>query len=451
MTAPAVAGPAPAPGRPVLDRAKLGAARFRAAHEFPYFAAALFALTPVASETLPFATMAVDQRWRLYVDPGFLDAHPVEQIAAVLVHEVMHCVFDHGARAEALAAADYRLWNGCCDAAINRILSTQAGRSGTALSLPGSPVLPGDLGFDDDEADLAADVMYRALLLRLPAAQPPPVPQPKLDRRGDWDDPTANGADHEHDHDCGSGSHAQHRPWELGPAAGALAGLDAVEAELVRRRTANHIANAVGTTSELLARWAQGLLNPTVDWRRELTAAVRHGVATTLGQVAPTWTRPSRRNAVTRPILYPGMRRPIPSVAVVVDTSGSMSSDDLDQALTEVRAITARCGIRDRSTRVWACDADAVEVSFGRRLDEIELPGGGGTDMSVGIDAALRAPRARPDVVIVLTDGYTPWPATPPSVKVVIGVLVPASTQPISVPATPAWARTIVIPVDPKE
>ena len=60
----------------------------------------LFALSPVASLDLPYRTMAVDRRWRLYVDPGFLAAQPVEIIAATLVHEVMHCVFDHGGRGE---------------------------------------------------------------------------------------------------------------------------------------------------------------------------------------------------------------------------------------------------------------------------------------------------------------------------------------------------------------
>ncbi len=51
--------------------------------------------------------------------------------------------------------------------------------------------------------------------------------------------------------------------------------------------------------------------------------------------------------------------------------------------------------------------------------------GGGGTDMGEGIAQAV-ALRARPSVVVVLTDGWTPWPQTPPPrTKVVAGLIGP--------------------------
>jgi predicted metal-dependent peptidase len=47
------------------------------------------------------------------------------------------------------------------------------------------------------------------------------------------------------------------------------------------------------------------------------------------------------------------------------------------------------------------------------RREGIALVGGGGTDLRTGFAAALRT-RPRPDVAVVLTDGQTPWPDTPP-------------------------------------
>jgi hypothetical protein len=59
--------------------------------------------------------------------------------------------------------------------------------------------------------------------------------------------------------------------------------------------------------------------------------------------------------------------------------------------------------------------------------------------MGAGIDAAV-ASRPRPSVVVVLTDGYTPWPPEPPKAcTVVVGLLGFAP------PPAPSWARTVRI------
>jgi predicted metal-dependent peptidase len=74
-----------------------------------------------------------------------------------------------------------------------------------------------------------------------------------------------------------------------------------------------------------------------------------------------------------------------------------------------------------------------------RSARDVEIGGGGGTDMGVGIVAA-QALKPRPDVVIVLTDGHTPWPSIEPRVAVIavlIGRLV------TDLPPTPSWAQRI--------
>ena len=49
--------------------------------------------------------------------------------------------------------------------------------------------------------------------------------------------------------------------------------------------------------------------------------------------------------------------------------------------------------------------------------------------------------RPRPEVIVVLTDGDTPWPATaPPGAAVVIALLGRASQD---LPPTPTWAERI--------
>ena len=73
--------------------------------------------------------------------------------------------------------------------------------------------------------------------------------------------------------------------------------------------------------------------------------------------------------------------------------------------------------------RVLSCDAQVHAVKRVSRASQIELLGGGGTDMGEGIAQALSL-KPRPSVIVVLTDGFTPWPAgAPRGAKVIVGLL----------------------------
>ena len=60
--------------------------------------------------------------------------------------------------------------------------------------------------------------------------------------------------------------------------------------------------------------------------------------------------------------------------------------------------------------------------------------------MRVGIRAASRQ-RPRPDLIVVFTDGDTPWPETPPPASAVIAALLGRDRS--HLPPTPAWATRV--------
>ena len=76
-------------------------------------------------------------------------------------------------------------------------------------------------------------------------------------------------------------------------------------------------------------------------------------------------------------------------------------------------------------------------------IGQTTLAGGGGTDMRVGIERALQG-ADRPNVIIVLTDGYTPWPAEPVTCRV-IAALVGGTAGSLEYPNPPGWVEIVHI------
>jgi predicted metal-dependent peptidase len=368
-------------------------------------------------------TVRVDEGWRMRADPELTAGWTAAQLGSVLIHHVCHLLRTHAERAQAAGVGpdEARTWIRAADAEINDDL-VPAG-----LELPGQPVLPHHLGAPDG---LLAEQYFDGIRAR----------GERGGRGGDTTDRSAQSGAGEAAGswlDCGSGADGVLRP---GDGTGGLPGW---QAELLRRQVAQDVlahAKQAGTVPAGLLRWAEEFLHPKVDWRRLLAAELRRAVAQVAGAVDYSYRRPSRRAAIAGDVVLPALRRPVPEVAVVCDTSGSMTEDLLAMVLAEVEGLLRALGLA-RQVRVLACDtavAPAQRVSSAR---QVQLVGGGGTDMGAGIAAAV-ALRPRPAVTVVLTDGYTPWPAAAPKgTRVVVGLLG------ADAPDAPPWARAVrVVP-----
>ncbi|MFF6995318.1 VWA-like domain-containing protein [Streptomyces sp. NPDC008313] len=403
-----------------LDRDKLFAARLHAARARPYLATALFALHTVESRRVP--TMAVDRYWRCYVSPVFVDRTPVEELAGVWVHEVSHLLRDHHGRGDRVARergltgpAERLRMNIAADCEINDDVF------GDGLVRPEGAVEPGPLGLSPGE--LMEDYLRQFRL--------GPLTQSLA-----W-------------LDCGSGADGLEREWDLGPDG--AHGLSEQERDAVRFRVAQGITGRPGRASKGWKRWADEAFHPPQPWRELLGAAIRSAASASGAGEDYSYGRPSRRSAGLPGVVLPSLRRRPPRVSVIIDTSASVSDTELGSALLEVAAISRAVGGRRDLVTVLPCDASARIAHPLCRAEGIPLVGGGGTDLRTGFTRALRA-RPRPDVVVVLTDGQTPWPSARPSCRTVVGLFPrrPAYDEedPQYVPdSPPAWAR--VVDIDP--
>lgn len=399
-------------------RHKMAAARLWAAQRYPYLASVLFASPVVyrsaaeADASAPGAapTISADRHWRLYVDAERVAPWPVETIGSLLVLQANHLLREHAERADALGLSedDVQYWADAADAEINDDLAD-------VLQLPEGDrlVLPDD--FDAPRGHLAEEY-FEVVRRKVESGDRP---------------------------DRGSGTHGKARTGEAGDREGqgeSPAGIPQSTAELIRRQAAGEIAaehRRAGAVPAGLLRWAQARLRPKVDWRRALAAEIRRSISDVRGQVDYSYRRPSRRAGATPGVVLPALRRPQPEVVVVCDTSASMGDARLEQVLAEVEGLLASVGVGGLT--VLSVDAEVHRARRVQQASQVELVGGGGTDMGAGITAAL-ARRPRPDVVVVLTDGETPWPGTAPrGVRVVVGLLGERA------PDGPRWARSVRI------
>jgi len=402
---------------PANVREAFQAMRLRLSRSKPYLAPVLYRMRgPIVRDDLPFHTLAVDSSWRIYIDPAVLERWDVEQLTTVLEHEAWHLVMHHPRRGVARCLEEGSVEHACWQAAVDCVVNAMIDCS----RLPGL--------ITADRLDLppgrTADEYYALLMERCSKSEGEQV-----------DAPEGGGS-------CGDGVP---RAWEEAPNSKPTSEEDPgapgdFEAEQIARAVAEEIVRSgrqAGYGGRDLLRWAEGVLAPpTVPWQRVLASTVRAGLADVAGRVDYSYRRPSRRQGASSVVL-PSMRRPAPTVAVVVDTSGSMERHDLDAAMAEVGGVLSALGGMD--VTLLSCDHEVEAAQRVITARTVRLIGGGGTDMGAGLAAAARL-RPRPDITIVITDGETGWPDAPPRCGRVIVCLVQPTGH-----ATPAWARVVEV------
>ena len=240
------------------------------------------------------------------------------------------------------------------------------------------------------------------------------------------------------------------REYELpAPDGDKIPGVTPIEAEGIRREIAAALLESVGrgVGSMGARRMADRVLVvPPVCWESQLSAVLQDSSdEPRSGTTDYTWARRARRQSSMPEFVIPGTESHAPSLVIVRDTSGSMSKKMLGAVNKHGDMILMALDLD--GVHVVDCDGSAFTPKLVRSLSDFQPTGGGGTDMRLGISAALTI-MPRPKTIVVETDGDTPWPDRAPAGVRIAVVLIPmdgeTKVRKSIVDAVPSWMTKIV-------
>lgn len=433
-----------------------------ALERMPYFAPILYGLRPLHAAGME--TFGVDNGMRLYVDFDLVKTWGAENCAQALLHECGHIWRNHHQRSAEVGAnnpREHAISNVASDCEINDDLvaagCTWLGEFG---------VMPAKIECPDNETF----EFYLAALRQKVADQQQnqcgtcgqygqPQPQPG-GQPGDGQPCPDCGGEPGPYAGCGSVSGGTPAPCEL-PSGDDLNGqapaATQVEKDGITMRTADaiveHAKNRGNVPGSLLDQAKAMLTPPQVPWQRLLQVAIRASVVKVMGRKRTSYTRRNRRRHNVRlgggsgeRVMYPGKYSPAVNVLFVRDTSGSMSLDDLNLLGSEVVGIARSLKIKGQLLRVMDVDAVVHSVTPYRDVTSLtDISGRGGTDMRVGVEAAMALDKV-PDVIVVGTDGHTPYPEVSPGVPVIVCIVSQSQDEAEQMAdAVPAWATAVTV------
>lgn len=323
-------------------------------------------------------TACTDGRDELY-GRQFVADMPEKQLAFVVLHENMHKALRHLTTWRKLYDADPMLANMACDHVIN-LMIVDMDPNGQFVEFPTDKQGERIGCFDPKYKGMTAKQVFDLLK------------QDQQDGNGPGAGGVGSGFD-QHDWD-GAKQLTQEEKQEL-------------EREIDQAIRQGMIAQqkAIGNGAGNMHRELGELLEPQIDWREVLREFV-----TSLCSARDTssWRRVNRRFLGSDTYLPTMVGERVASVAIGVDTSGSISGPEITRFLSEVKSIAEDVRPEKLDLIYWdsrvAAHEEYGEFEMANIVSSTKPKGGGGTDPRAMMKY-MKAKNIKPECIIMLTDG----------------------------------------------
>jgi predicted metal-dependent peptidase len=359
---------------PIID--KLTTARVGLLLKAPFFGNMATRMKLIdASDWCP--TAATNGRDFFY-NKKFVEKLSVKKLEFLFGHEICHAVFDHFGR---VGSRDKQLSNIAQDFAVNQILVDER---------IGEKITEVKICYDPKYRGMAWEEIYDILWEQ---AEKIPMDQ-LLKQLGDVLD------EHLKEQEgAGSGD----KDGKGNKPSISKEDLQKIKDEIKEAMIQSAAAAGAGKTPAGIMRMIKDLTEPKINWRQlirqEIQSIIRNDYS---------FQRPNRKSMHSGAIL-PGMREDTTiDVAIAIDMSGSIGTEDASTFLSEVKSIMDQ--YEDFSIHLWCFDTEIynyqkITHDNSHELLEYEPQGGGGTDFEINfqfmLDEGIDAKK-----FIMFTDGY---------------------------------------------
>lgn len=344
----------------------------------PFFAT--LALQLILEETTEVPTMRTNSK-KIWYNPEFVESLADNEVVGVIAHEVMHIVLGHHYRK---GYRDHDKWQTACDYAVNPVLI----ESGFDL--------PGGLLIDPKFKDMSAEAIYDKL---------PDSPKNNSQPKGGG---SGSSKDKDKGKSSSKGSAQGNKPKpsmgeveQYSPKPGEKSIPQQKNDWKVAISRAEAVAKSQGKLPGGLERLIKEELETGLPWEEILAGFVVEHVRNDY-----TWTMPNKRYLHTG-LYLPQLKTPsLGTIAVIIDTSISISQVEIDMFASELREILSVYPETEILVIYVDTEVAGTDTVGGYNLDfDLHMKGGGGTDFRPGFEY-IEAEGVSPACVIYFTDGW---------------------------------------------
>jgi len=329
--------------------------------EHPMYGVLALRLSMVEDRSID--TLCVNRK-NIRYNPDYVNTLSPSLIKSAIAHEVMHVVLQHIGRC---GSRNHGRWNRAADYVLNQLLH-------------------------DDRMEISPDWLLNPSFVGMTTDH---VYTLLEDDPEDGKKPSQDDMDHVFEPEPGEDGEVE----------------TAEDAEVnwkVATIQAARIAEKAGKLPGSMKRFVDELVNHKVDWKARLRRFMYES-----SKRDYSWTRPQRRMLPFGYYLPSLHSEALNTLANCIDTSGSIDQYTLNLFGTEVLA-ARDAAVPERMINIY-CDEAVNHVDIYSEFEQakFEMHGGGGTDFRPPF-IYLEREGIVPSCFIYLTDGYGPFPASPP-------------------------------------